>query len=74
MTQLELTFSIETKRDIALDALNLYKYKIQKEGSSELYQKYVSRYQGQVEAYDEILREIRGALIQETLKEWQQNA
>lgn len=70
MTQLELTFSIETKRDIALNALNLYKYKIQKEGSCELYQKYVSRYQGQLEAYDEILRDIRDALIQETLKEW----
>lgn len=70
MTQLELTFSIETKRDIALNGLNLYRYKIQKEGSSELYQKYVSRYQGQVEAYDAMLREIRSSLIAETLESW----
>jgi hypothetical protein len=74
MTQLEIRFSIETKRDIALNALNLYKYKIQKEGSCELYQKYVSRYQGQVEAYDEMLAELRAGLIQETLREWQENA
>ena len=74
MTQLELIFSIETKRDLAINARNLLVMKIQEEGSGYNKQKQLCRLQGQIEAYNSMLDEIRISMISETLKEWKANA
>jgi len=70
MTQLELTFSIETKRDLAITARNRLLYRVQKHGTNVFYQHRLAHLGGLISAYDEILRDIRDSLIQETLQEW----
>lgn len=74
MTQIEFIFSIEAKRDEAINLRRCIDKEILLNGDNDYYRRELNEVRGRIAAYDEILAELRAVVISETLKEWRNNA
>lgn len=70
MSQTEFLYSIEEKRDQVINERNALLLHIHETGNTHKHQRYLSRLTGRIEAFNEILDEMRKAILLDTLEGW----